>query len=108
MRALLFSTLLMAFLFLALPHCSTDNVRCGDTTCGSGEVCESGQCVLALNISGEPLEEDLCFQDEDCPDGQICTLETSTPAQSCIPRLECEQELDCQSGLSCGPDGYCQ
>ena len=106
MRHNRFAYMLLGFLLLALPHCSTDNVPCGNTTCGAGEVCESGECVLALHISGEDSEEG-CFHDSDCPKGQVCTLETSDPANTCIPRLPCDRDSDCQSGLTCGPDGLC-
>ncbi len=107
MRQNWLSYIVLLLLTLALPYCSTDNTPCGNTTCGSGEVCESGFCVLALNISGSD-EEELCHLDEDCPKGQVCTLEDSDPAMTCIPRLPCQKEFDCQSGLTCGDDGLCR
>lgn len=103
--------LLIVFLFI-LPvfhlGCSSDEGPvCGDTVCNSNEVCEDGQCVLALII--EPAEEELgCRDDGDCSRNEVCTQEDSDPPSSCIPRLPCDYNRDCQLGLTCHEDGLCR
>ena len=99
-----FFLILLAF---SLGACSSEGTPCGNTVCGSGEVCESGECVLGIFIEGDSGEE-LCQSDEDCPGHKVCTLPNSDPASTCITELNCEGDSDCQSGLNCGKDKVCR
>jgi len=100
-------------LFLLLPlfygGCSSDEaIPCGDGFCRSGEVCEAGQCVLGIVLDEGAAVNSVCYSDQDCPSGKICTEDFSEPANSCIPILPCERDGDCQLGLHCGEDDVCR
>ncbi|MDX1386522.1 MAG: hypothetical protein R3257_02955 [bacterium] len=98
---------LFIFCLFAAVGCSSDGPPCGDTVCSAGEVCESGDCVLALVIEGDEDPEG-CLGDEDCPSHKICTEPDSEPGATCIPRLSCQRDHDCQTGLQCDEDGLCR
>jgi len=109
-----FSLILSLILTLSLFWgCSDDRIACGDSFCGSAEVCENGQCELALTLNlGSEEESDKesveCEDDGDCRLDEVCTEAGSDPASVCIPPLSCSHDLDCQSGLKCGEDGHCR
>lgn len=109
MRLMLLGYLLIFLGLLVGPACSADGPPCGDTVCSADEVCENGQCILALIIEvNENEDEDGCLHDEDCGKSKVCTDPQSEPGATCIPRLPCDRDLDCQTGLQCGDDGLCR
>ena len=70
-----------------------------DSDCTDGK---DGRCVLSLPIAGCSCTYDQCFEDADCPAGNVCTCGGAYSGNTCVSG-SCRVDADCGVGGYCSP-----